>query len=786
MLRNKSLPELRLASYQNQELFEFRDRVLSWKIEQILAAELAAGCEQLAPIYSNSSKYYNSFKPLIVAEAKAVLKEGLEEYKKNKISCTSLKVRAVKSRRFGGPTDLEMNGPRRTNLDPKLEIVLLKNIVTNQLFLGSLSVKKTNSQNLNIMIKCSGVIDIRVNHVFQVYQLCSLVTLNRAYDACIKKPTLNFEANLIAANNVHRNKDLTPAYFNVDFMNSSQKDAISEFLNLEAGLKLLQGPPGTGKTSTIVSLLHNMVANGETVLVCAPSNKAVQVIAKKFLEKNSDIPMIFAGREEKLDVGLESIFLDAWKANIAHYLKDLELAVIAKIMSLEAENEGASLNLAKIHTNLQELHSVFDKILAKVILYGIYDHDGLVDVLKSSVEFKQIQSLNLELALENLKMLKKSVIDFMQHFSNISDIDAYLLGNSKVVFCTLSFAGQQRMAYMNIKSLIIDEAAQATEAETIIPLQHLPNKCLLVGDTNQLPALVKSEIAKNNNYNWSMMHRLQVEAGYSHKMLTIQYRMHPMIRSWPSKRFYDNKLEDAADITLRPSLSLPAEIYPYVFIDIHGNEQILHRSKKNDDEAILVIKLLNYLQGKGYNLNQQVGIITFYSGQVERINQGIRAAKLSGILPQTVDGFQGEEKEIIIISFVRANKDDNVGFLNDFRRLNVALTRAKKALIMVGDRQTLLTDETLKDMLAHCSYTKSMQSAHDVEHLFSIQSTRIAKSLCIAATATNEEQQKRYWQSFSNKALIPMFKAEWQLWSRYEQIRKKEETLNMTVPSLKA
>ena len=271
------------------------------------------------------------------------------------------------------------------------------------------------------------------------------------------------------------------------------------------------------------------------------------------------------------------------------------------------------------------------------------------------------------------------------------------------------------MRNIQVTSLIVDEAAQATEADTIIPLQHNPRKCLLVGDTNQLPAVVKSELAKANNYDWSMMHRLQVEAGFPHQMLNIQYRMDPLIRSWPSKEFYDDKLEDSADIAKREGLSLPRQIYPYAFVDVKGKETTLYNSKRNDEEADLVIKLLAYLQREGFALNKDVGIITFYSGQVETINRKLSDARLDDIKAQTVDGFQGDEKEIIIISFVRANKGNNVGFLNDFRRLNVAVTRARRALIMVGDSQTLAADEILGSMLKHILQTKSLYKASYIE-----------------------------------------------------------------------
>jgi len=285
------------------------------------------------------------------------------------------------------------------------------------------------------------------------------------------------------------------------------------------------------------------------------------------------------------------------------------------------------------------------------------------------------------------------------------------------VFCTLSFAGQQRMDNIKINCLVIDEAAQATEAETLIPFRHCPRKCLLVGDTNQLPALVKSDVAKANNYDWSMMHRLQVEAHYPFKMLNIQHRMDSKIRAWPSRQFYQDILEDAEEISLRPMLLLPVQLSPYSFINVKGTEITTPGgSKSNKEESTLVVQSVKYLLSSGVVKPRDIGIITFYSGQVELINRGLAAEdEVEGVVAQTVDGFQGEEKDVILISFVRSNDGKSVGFLNDFRRLNVAITRARRSLIMIGDSSTLKNDETLATMVEHISQQSNLYDSVFIE-----------------------------------------------------------------------
>ena len=196
--------------------------------------------------------------------------------------------------------------------------------------------------------------------------------------------------------------------------------------------------------------------------------------------------------------------------------------------------------------------------------------------------------------------------------------------------------------------------------------------------------------------------------------------MQSSIRQWPSLQFYDDKLEDGMNIKERQELLLPKEICPYSFIHVDGKETFQNNSRKNENEAGLVVKLIGYLEKVGFTVKEDVGIISFYSGQVELLNQLLGDAKLP-IQSQTVDGFQGEEKDIIIISFVRANNAGKIGFLDDFRRLNVAVTRAKRCLIMIGNYESLSYDENhIGSMMKHLLQNHRIQSETVVEKLISI------------------------------------------------------------------
>ena len=243
--------------------------------------------------------------------------------------------------------------------------------------------------------------------------------------------------------------------------------------------------------------------------------------------------------------------------------------------------------------------------------------------------------------------------------------------------------------------MIIDEAGQALEAETLIAFQTKPKKCLLVGDTKQHPATVNSKLSETLNFNRSLLSRVIEDCQQHYSLLNEQYRMHPEISIWPSQKYYDNQLKNAPN-TLEASYALEALreaepfLGPYAFIDVPGKEeQGKSHSLFNTAESDAIVNVVTYL-AKKYQIDvvKQVGVITFYKAQAENLSEKLKP-HYPNINVQTVDGFQGGENDIIIISFVRENLDEKIGFLSDFRRLNVALTRARHALLMFGHRQTL-------------------------------------------------------------------------------------------------
>jgi len=290
------------------------------------------------------------------------------------------------------------------------------------------------------------------------------------------------------------------------------------------------------------------------------------------------------------------------------------------------------------------------------------------------------------------------------------------LSTANVVFCTLTQCGSQpvqRNLYDRVEVLFVDEAGQASEAALLITYGLLPKNIILVGDPHQLPAFITSETGQRNGCSESLMARLiNAPVSFPCHLLDTQYRMHPEICRLPNRLFYAGKLKDSQWVqahrpnevhkTMRDSLvkngknNLPAFLQGHVaFIDVAGNEAGGRggQSISNYSEALLIARMCKYLQDLcGIHLRRQVCVITFYSAQAALIQAELRKLGLGDNLRycvSTVDSFQGSESDIVILSFVRSNVHDTVGFVRNMQRLNVSITRSKHLLLMMGNAATL-------------------------------------------------------------------------------------------------
>ncbi|KAK7372271.1 hypothetical protein VNO80_05646 [Phaseolus coccineus] len=301
-----------------------------------------------------------------------------------------------------------------------------------------------------------------------------------------------------------------------------------------------------------------------------------------------------------------------------------------------------------------------------------------------------------------LNILSQS-ISLPESLNNKYAISQFCLKNACLVFCTVSNSSKLYIKEMTPFSfLVIDEAAQLKECESAIPLQ-LPglSRVILIGDEKQLPAMVKSKISDKAGFGRSLFERL-VLLGYKRHMLNVQYRMRPSISMFPSKEFYNQQLSDAPVVRGRSYRKrfLDGKMYAsYSFINIsRGEEQSNHDySMINKIEVAVISQIIGSLKKEFVKTRKKIsiGIISPYKAQVYEIQQKVKnyisvSDSLFSVSVRSVDGFQGGEEDIIILSTVRSNRSGKVGFLCNKQRANVALTRAKHCLWILGNAATLI------------------------------------------------------------------------------------------------
>ncbi|KAF6164776.1 hypothetical protein GIB67_035705 [Kingdonia uniflora] len=280
-----------------------------------------------------------------------------------------------------------------------------------------------------------------------------------------------------------------------------------------------------------------------------------------------------------------------------------------------------------------------------------------------------------------------------------------ILSEAAIVFSTLSFSGSNLFSKLNhvFDVVIIDEAAQAVEPATLVPLANGCKQVFLVGDPNQLPATVISTIAEKHRYGMSLLKRFP-KAEYPVQILKTQYRMHPEIRCFPSKEFYKNELDDGTDVKDQTQRSWHDYLCfgPFCFFVIEeGAESQPSRSGSfvNEDKVEFVLLMYKNLvtrypelkpsqnnSDSDYSSSFQIAIISPYGDQAKLFRDGlcdkfgIESDKLVDI--NTVDGFQGRVKVVAIFSCVRANKNKSIGFVADSRRMNVGISRARSSVLV--------------------------------------------------------------------------------------------------------
>ncbi|MCQ2147729.1 MAG: AAA domain-containing protein [Bacteroidales bacterium] len=429
--------------------------------------------------------------------------------------------------------------------------------------------------------------------------------------------------------------NLEPMHFS--YLNPTQENAVNEVLRAK-DVMVVHGPPGTGKTTTLVEAIYETLRRETQVLVCAQSNMAVDWISEK--------------------------------------LVDAGLSVLRVGNPTRVNDKMLSFTYERLFSDHPDYHQLWN--------------------IRKSIRDLQSQSGKSDGTRKKISSLKERATELEQ------SIKEQLFSQSRVIACTLTGSANKLLNGMKFSTLFIDEAAQALEAACWIAIRKA-GRVILAGDHQQLPPTIKCYEAARQGLDHTLMEKIVSYHPESVSLLQVQYRMNEKIMRFSSDYFYGGKVQSAPNVKTRTILDEDMD-NPVVWLNTEGmdcNEEFVQESfgRINKPEAKLCLQQLkDYLQKVGKNRvledHVDVGIISPYKAQVQYIRQRVKSDPFFKpfrhlISINTVDGFQGQERDVIIISLVRANENGEIGFLRDLRRMNVAMTRARMKLIILGDASTL-------------------------------------------------------------------------------------------------
>lgn len=507
------------------------------------------------------------------------------------------------------------------------------------------------------------------------------ITYQRMLDALFRLKEHQIISDLLLFNRVPRFDTQQPSLrLHNQRLNHSQKQAVKQSLQAK-DVFLVHGPPGTGKTTTLAESIYQHVKAGYKILVAADSNTAVDNMLEKLFDYQ--VKLVRIGNPARLDPKLVSAALDYKIENEPDYQQSQAIR--------ERINEWKEQQRNLTPASGQQRRGLSDDMIIKHAKKGTAARGIPRERLKSMAEWVSIQR-KINTLLQDAKTLEARAVRI-------------IIQGADVVCTTNSSAGSDVINDYRFDVCFIDEATQAVEPSCLIPMSMVA-KWVLAGDHKQLPPTVVSREA-GGLYVTLFERWINAFAEECHHMLTEQYRMNEAIMAFSNRHFYDGLLTAFKGVKDHTLESLPAYQYerpneeslhkavepsaPVVFMDVAGEEQQLKDafSYYNTAEADKVEAVVNVLL-QCRIFPEDIGVISPYLQQVHQLRR--RLAE-TGVEVKTVDGFQGKEKEVIIISFVRSNAAGQIGFLNDHRRLNVALTRARRKLILIGNRATLEKDD---------------------------------------------------------------------------------------------
>lgn len=440
------------------------------------------------------------------------------------------------------------------------------------------------------------------------------------------------------------------------WLNKTQEDAVNKVLHAK-DVAIVHGPPGTGKTTTLVEAIYETLHRENQVMVCAQSNMAVDWISEKLVDRGVSV----------LRIGNPSRVND-------------------KMLSFTYERRFES------HPDYTQLWSIRKAIRD---LYSQNRKGADRENIRQKINSLKDRATELEIR-----------------------INESLFSEARVIACTLVGSANRILIGHKFGTLFIDEAAQALEAACWIPIRKA-DRVILAGDHCQLPPTIKSPLALKGGLGNTLMQCVVANKPETMSLLKVQYRMNNDIMQFSSDWFYGGMLQSAPEVKYRSILDYDT---PITWINTEGmdcNEEFIGENygRINKPEAELSLaKLKEYIEkiGRERFLDEKIdiGIISPYKAQVQYLRQLLKKDSYfkpyrQYITVNTVDGFQGQERDVILISLVRANEEGQIGFLNDLRRMNVAITRARMKLIILGDVSTLTRHPFYKRLY---NYVESLNS----------------------------------------------------------------------------
>jgi superfamily I DNA/RNA helicase len=437
-------------------------------------------------------------------------------------------------------------------------------------------------------------------------------------------------------------------------LNDSQNAALQAICTAE-DIAVVHGPPGTGKTTTLVEAMCEVLKEEKQIMVCAPSNAATDHLAKSLSAKGLKVVRI--GNLAKVETDNTAITLDV----LLQQEKDFKQIKELKRRALDLRKMGG----------------------------------------KYKRSFGREEAEQRKLIFQEAKQISREA----------RELEAYLiqkvLDDAQVIACTLIGSSSDDLAGRRFSTVVIDEAGQGIEPAVWVPLLRA-ERVVMAGDPFQLPPTVKSQEAASKGLTVTLLEKA-IKRLHVTTLLNVQYRMHEAIMAYSNRKFYSNELKAHESVATRTlGESLPLEFIDTAGCGFEEKPGEDGESRSNPEEITILRKHFDQLKETATD-RWSAAIISPYRAQVELLQQEF--AGVEGVAVNTIDSFQGQERDVVYISLVRSNEKSEIGFLRDYRRMNVAMTRARKKLVIIGDSATLGNDRFFAEFVEYAESIAGYRTA---------------------------------------------------------------------------